>query len=289
MTFPIFALMIIAGALAVYGLLQERRGAGWGRPLAMVAASAVLVMALFTMFSGERGPDAEDMRRTQKRYQELAGEKVGRFLAQNYPGQNVVFLGGFDYSPITAELGEEYMPYNRAWEVYLSGLKKGMGNNQVLVDVVQLPLPEGAIRMIDEVKAYAGDADVDMYDIMMGLESMYFTDSARAYNKALQPYLRKTDIVVLFKWPYDSESLDLWRIQSPPKLVILSPQNMLPTLKNAIAKGDVIGTVTNRPGYEFEDRSIPGDLDEAFDKRFLFITPDNLAEIAAEYKNLFLE
>jgi len=88
--------------------------------------------------------------------------------------------------------------------------------------------------------------------------------------------------------PYDVENLTLWNISDPPKLAIIGPGS-LHKLKNAIVQNYVAGVVTYRPRYDFEDRSVPKDLDEAFNKRFLLITPSNIDQIARQYENLFPE
>ena len=55
------------------------------------------------------------------------------------------------------------------------------------------------------------------------------------------------------------------------------------TLKAAIVSGAITAAVSYKTDAIYDDKPIPSKFDEAFDKRFAFITADN----AANYKTLF--
>lgn len=278
-----FALMIVAGVLAVYGLTQERKGAEWGRPLATVAAAVALVLALFNLIAGTGGPDVEEIRKTQQAFQKIAGEKMGRFLAANHKGEKILVLGGVDYSEIMPEETLEKGGYDTTWKTYMEGLKKGMDDDVVLADVVRLAVPEEVKKAVAAMNdARTGDAPPDYFMMEEGMSL-----DAEDYNAALAPYLDDVDVIVsLTGLPYDVENMSIWAHEDPPKLALVGGGS-LHKLKDAIAQSYIVSVITYRPQYDFEDRSIPKDLDEAFAKRFIMITPDNLAEMAQEHSRLF--
>lgn len=288
-----FALMIVAGVLAIYGLIQDRKGVNWGRPLATVAAAGALVLALFNLFSGEGSENIKKIRASQEQFQEIAGEKLGRHIATKYEGSKVLAIAGVDHVKMAEEYGMDFGTRRQPWKNYLDGLKKGLGERAELVDVVNLEIPQEVkdmMRQEQERLAQSEGADeVDQVPIDMFMFEGDAMVQAQNYNKALAPYVREVDVVVMLSdMPYDLENLVLWNMQSPPKLALMRGGAM-GKLRNAISQGYIIGVVSYRPGYDFEDRTVPKDLDEAFNKRFLLITPDNVEQMASEYEELFPE
>lgn len=286
-----FLLMIVAGGVAVYGLVQEKKGAEWGRSLAGVAAAVALVLALFKLFSGG-GPDVEKIQKSQNVFRKIAGEKMGQYIAENFAGADVVAVGGIDFSGLPEKFAREYTGMEQSWEGYFDGFKKGIDDEVNLLDVVRLPVPEQARESIaaaaELAKSEGEDEQVYPEDtlLMPGIEDMYNPEN---YNKALKPYLKKADvIVVLTQLPYQVERLSLWDMASPPKLALM-PGSRLYELKKAIAKGYIVGAITFKPGGDYRDLKVPGDLEEAFDKRYVLVTPDNVEAMSSEYKNLFSE
>lgn len=288
-----FALMIVAGVLAVYGLIQDRKGVDWGRPLATVAAAVALVLALFNLFSGEGSENIKKIRASQEQFQEIAGEKMGQHIATNYEGSKVLAIAGVDHEKMAEEYGMDFGTGRQPWKNYLVGLKKGLGDRAKLVEVVNLEVPQEVKAMMQQEQERLAQTEgtdameqipIDMF--MLEGDAMI---QAKNYNEILAPYVRKVDVIVMLsEMPYDLENLVLWNMQSPPKLALMRG-GALSKLRNAISQDYIVGVVSYRPGYDFEDRAVPKDLEEAFNKRFLLITPDNVEQMASEYEELFPE
>ena len=49
----------------------------------------------------------------------------------------------------------------------------------------------------------------------------------------------------------------------------------------------IVAAVTYKPDAEYDDKSVPSNMEEAFNKRYLLVTPENLAEVATKYGELF--
>ena len=110
---------------------------------------------------------------------------------------------------------------------------------------------------------------------------------AKDFNKLLKQMPEGTTLVIsLIGLPMDLQNLSLWTMKNAPKLVLVSAMN-LPQLQGAIQEGYVAAMLTYRPDPDMKDPSIPKNPQQAFDKRFLLVTPDNVMELANKYPMLF--
>lgn len=284
MSLPWIIVMIIGAIVMVLGLKRYKTGDPKGQMMAVAGAVIALLCALINLFSGG-GPGAEKLRKIATQYREVKGEKVGQYLAENFSGQKAVIIRQYRYNP------EENSDIQNA---VVEGLKKGAGNKIAFVDTTMPEMPEDIkeeveqrrkemqASMPEDVKNQEGaPPEPMMYDVMPFEE--WFT--ASVLDGMVEEYTDKCDIMILnCRLPYDIRSAQFWK-EDHPKLVIL--RGAVGQLKPAIAQGSIIAAVVGNPDAEYERKSPPGDLDKAFAKRFILITPDNVKEISSKYDNIF--
>ncbi|MFW5996564.1 MAG: hypothetical protein ACOCQP_00980 [Lentisphaeria bacterium] len=280
----LYALMIIGGAVMVYALLKYKQGYPWGKPVAVVAALFTLVLAFGNIFS-TGGPDAQKMSERNQRYQEVAAEKLGAHLAAEYPDAKTVILSHMDYSKIQS--GNETEPPAAIAKIKAQeeALLKGADEGLDVVKIIHPEIPEETLERMQPPESEG--AEEEMIDPMI-MEEMGTMMEAADYNEMLDDELDDCELfVMLTDPPYEVEKLKLWRMDNPPKTAFLSP-SVLDKLEKAVKQGFVVAIVSHNPDadYSMED-SVPKKLDEAFDERYILITPDNLDELSSKHENLF--
>jgi len=79
--------------------------------------------------------------------------------------------------------------------------------------------------------------------------------------------------------------MKFWTMKKRPDLALAS--GSVYELKKAIAGKAIVAAVTYNPKAVYDEKPPPADLDAAFDKRYLLVTPDNVLTVAGEYGDLF--
>ena len=70
-----------------------------------------------------------------------------------------------------------------------------------------------------------------------------------------------------------------------PKVALLSGN--ISMMKEIISQGAITAAVITRPDYIPGKEKLPKDIESAFDKRYLLVTPENVKRIAAENPTVF--
>lgn len=282
-----YVLMILGGAVMIYALLKYKQGYPWGKAVAVVAALLTLVLAFGNLFTGG-GPDARKISERNRRYQEVAAEKLGAHLAEEYPNAKTVILSHMDYSKIQSATGDENgdkeMPSSIAKiKAQEEALREGADGGLDIINVIHPEVPEETLSRMEGAEGPEGE----MIDPMF-LEEMGMMMEAEDYNEIIDGELDDCELfVMLTDPPYEIEKLDLWRMNNPPKTALLNP-GVMNKLENAVEQGLAVAIVSYKPDADYQMKdAVPKDLDKAFDKRYILITPDNLDEMNQEYSDLF--
>ena len=279
-----FIIMVIAAAGMIIGLVKERQGIEWGRPLTIGGAIVALLMAIISIIGGAGSDiDVEEIREREQRYNRVAGQKLGQYLAQEMSGKAALVI-----KPI--EMTEEP---NETVTAQIEGLKEGLGNAIDIIDVVSPPIPEEYKQYMEETAEAEGvDPEMQMeYEMYPMMEAAF---DAETFNNLYEQYGQGTDLVItLAGLPMDIENMSIWDMQTPPELAVFgigSGPGPVPKLADAIRQGFVAAYITFKPRQQVEeDKSIPDDLDAAFNKRYLLVTPKNVDALMEEYEYLLPE
>ena len=252
-------IMIVAAIGLLIGWSQSKKGAEWGQPMTILCAIIAIVAALWGVIRQLRGSDAMEAIDRERAFQQFQTEKLGRFLAEQYAGKKIVII----YAPrVTIEKDNAYL-----------GLIRGLGD-KVNWQKVQVPLPPGTTdetyidpiemwfdcKKFDETVASCGD-DVAVYVSLVGM-----------------PIRAKCDKTGKFSAPSKAVNSKFAVASGTPRISQIVPY---------IANKGIIATVTYKPDGIFDESPAPKKMEEAFDKRYLFVTPDNLQELMTKYPDLF--
>ncbi len=271
MTVIWFLIMILAAVGMIFGLIKDRQGFEWGKPLTIVCAVVALLLAFGSIISGGGSKvDVEKIQNREASYNRIAGEKMGLYLAGQYPGTKVLIIKNIDMG----------MP-NKMTEAQITGLKKGFGNQIAIAGVVHPPIPEQVKQMMEQAPEGMPPEDFGM----MAMEGMF---EAKQFNQIFQEHGKNVDIIVsLIGLPMDVENMTLWNMSKPPKLALFNAM-YIPNMKQAISRNYVTAMLAYKPNADFRDETVPKNIED-FDKRFLLITPQNIEQMATEYSMLFPE
>ena len=196
-------------------------------------------------------------------YQKVQARVLGRYLAEKYAGKRCVILR----EPIMKDVaGKDSV--NPAIE----GLREGLGNNVTVVKELEIgklqkpePLPEGEeepVEMglkknvpwtaddLEEMLVEAGDFDLLISCVQLP------EDVIDNHGRFTPPSLagRKVALLGGYSQAYD----------------------------NVLAEGSIVAAVTFKPDCRFDEKDIPQDDKEAFDKRYLLLEGGPRVEILPE-------
>jgi len=263
-------IMLIAAGGMIFGLSKQKAGAAWGKPLAVVCAIIALLCAVGNIFSSG-GPDVGQVREREMAYQEIGAHKLGLFLAEKYSdGAKAIII-------VEPTLGAGATKPSAV----LDGLKKGFGTAITVVDEISPAIPESAKNAFsEEMPMGEGGEGGEM------LPPLEFWFTAKIFDDLVKKNADKCDIIITtIGLPMDLGAMKFWTMKKRPDLALAS--GSVYELKKAIAGKAIVAAVTYNPKAVYDEKNPPADLDAAFDKRYLLVTPDNISTIAGQYGDLF--
>ena len=262
-----------------------RRPTAWRVVLPVAAGFAALLWvaaALFQFRGVGTGTGAVVQR--EMAYQKVGVEKLGMYLAEKHPGGKAVIL--------IEPSGDRNQARTQA---LLAGLRDGLGSGVTIVKEYQLTIPE-------EVKAAftpggggpggpgpggpGGGPGAPGGPEMMPPMEYWFT--AEVFDNIVAEYKDQCNLVITtVGLPRDLQAMNYWNLEGAPKIAVAS--GSIYELKNVIQGGYVVAAVCYSPKAVYDEKPPPSNLDEAFDKRFLLVTPENVSRLAQTHSDLFMK
>ena len=180
------------------------------------------------------------------------GYTMGKYLAKAKPKSKVLVIVSPRYET------------DKNQQALIQSLKKGLGDSMMKINVqpLKIKLAPGA-SLVKKMKA-------------------------KDFN-ALEKTYKPTLIVTLVGLPRDLGELKIWEETTDdpkraPKLAVIN--GSLSNLYKAIKSETIIAAVRYKPSVIVDENDVcPSDLDKAFPKRYLLITPKNVDKIKKQYKN----
>jgi len=211
-------------------------------------------------------------RRTVRRelnYQRIEGEVLGTYLADRFPGTRVSVLVADDDSPSA--------PRSCA---LLAGLRIGFGDRMASVNVLQT---EDFMDAPAATVAPALSAAEPGCSVTMTLQQILAT--WRTAGGADNDLVVST-LAIPLDVPVDVDRAGVSAtVPATPTLALAS--GMLTGLESVIRGGSIAAAVTYRPDATWSPGPPPENVDEAFDSRFILVTPENVHEIGAKHAFVF--
>lgn len=239
---------------------------------ACAAAACLVVLICLTPLLPSRGPAMMKLREREMAYQEIGYRKLGEFLAERHAGARALIITEPSLQGIEA----------RPASVQLSGLRRGFGDKIDIVAAVSPKVPDSASS------AFAAEYGSKQRGGQAGemLPPLEFWYTAEIFDDIVARYTSECDLIVTtIGLPMQSERMRYWTMPNKPALALAS--GSIYELKQAIKTGTIVGAITYNPKAVYDEKAPPTDLDAAFDKRFLLVTPENVDTVARKHSDLF--
>ena len=223
------------------------------------------IMVLVSFFSD---PEQERAIDNANQFEKAKLFKIAEFVNKKYAGKDVVILVRQDMLP------SENSDFVRIDPV--KTLKKMLNRDVTVKDVVIMAPPTE-----EEIVAMGGDPDM-MASFEMSLSAPFYNKKF-AECRALSP----AAIIDLAGLPMGETCRDLriwrWNRKKDPRIVLPEVNDIglcfePVDLMNGIL--DSVIVVRNDRKFNFMDDAAPKDLEEAFNLLYVFVTKDNLVELA---------
>lgn len=222
-----------------------------GLLIVVIACGGVIMVK--TMGSG----DTQKLIANELAYAKATAIILGKNLAIDYSGSKALIIADQNWEK------------NKRQKILIDGLKEGFGSG-ITVGAIDAPMPENAQQGPEGMP-------------MMMMEMMTAAD----FDAVIAKHPDCNLIVSLIGLPRDVGNMALWQQEEEnrPKMALLFGE--IYDKVNEIAAGALVACVSYRPGVKFSEEPAPEDPQEAFDKRYILITPKNVQEVAEKYPGLF--
>ena len=275
MEFPVMSIIIMM-ILAVgmfYGQAQyKKKRAEWGKTLTIFCGIFIIITALWTNLC--RSPIDTDAIHREREYQRVQAVVLANSLANMYTGTGRKCL--VIHHPVSENSRDDV-------DRLVAAFKEGLGDS------------------VDEVIA-APIKDIDMDAELIPEEAM-MEMTAEDFNKVIKDNSGCDMVISMVPLPFSEDeiyAMNIFKmIEDPdnPNIWIKDPKIKYPLL--GIYNGYVgnleplfleklIGAMTLwRPNPTIDEEDVPSDIMEAFNKRYITITPATLNAVKGQYPNLF--
>lgn len=255
----LFVLMFVFAIVMFWAQGQGKRyKAAWARPLAGLCGIIAVMLAGLQILNDSCADDKTRIEVVNKEmhYLHAAMRVLGEQLGTDHAGANILL--------ITNKVNE----YNRErHDAILDGLKEGLSGKAKIGRVIHPEAPEGV------------DAEEYYEEEMFTAEMM---DKAIAENEG-------HDLIVsLLGLPFDFQQMGLWQMEDEVRPTLSLAFASVYELRRALSAGYISSVIAYNPGYVYDIKAQPPEAyREAFDERYLLITPTNVDEIAAAHPSMF--
>lgn len=275
MSVTLLYMVMVLGAIGmVVGLVKDKAGTPWGRPVSLggivVVLLAVILIAVAKMTGGANTQQVVDR---EVAFQKAAGKKLGTYLAEKYAGAKMLILS-------EPKMGNPSGKTNPL----IDGFKEGVGTKLTLVAEISPEVPA------DKAKAFSAEMPMEgpsgagegAGPMMPPLDYWY---TAKIFDELIGKQTGFDMIVTTIGLPNDAGKSRILKDKARPKIAVLN--GTIYDLKAAIKPDMIVGAVTYNPKAIYDDKPVPKDLDEAFNKRYLLVTPETLQQVSQTHQDIF--
>lgn len=272
-------LMVAAVVGAIGGMRLSKAGVKLGRFLTVGCVILAMVLAVMGLVSSN--DETPKLIKSLNRYSYASGETLGRHLAEAYSGSRVLILVQPTFP------GEEPDPLQVSIQ---EGLKQGMGSALELVDIVPAGPPDGYVERViantpPELKPPPGTPEGWIPALERDYNRWF---NARFFATILAAHKGTYDVLVsAVGLPRDFANSRMANHPDLPEIIAVLNAPDLP-MKRLIQDGTVDLLVAEKPSANpwADAENAPEEIAEAFARRYILVTRDNVDEIAATYPNL---
>jgi hypothetical protein len=261
--------VIITGVIMVLALIgmvicaKKQRTYPNAQPFAIGLLVVVIICGVVILYKTGTFGDTETQRliANEMKFAKSKAIVLGEKMRTKYPGVKTLVVANHNYQK------------SQRQQELIAGLKEGLGIAAITV-VDTLEFPEKDERM--------GPGEIEM----MPLEEMM---TSREFDALLKKHPDCRLVITMIGLPRDASGMKLWTQDESKRPALAMLNGEIHSLKNAIKAGLIAAAVSYRPGIKFSEDPCPENPQEAFDERYIIITPENVDEMAAKYDKLFME
>lgn len=213
----------------------------------LLIVTTIIIFAIFILlknlvFDKEVG---EVNTQSKQEYSCISTEYLGKYISEKYPNSKaLVFYDSVSTSKLMLQR--------------ICGLRKGLAGKVEVVQEIGMPkkYPKGIPPQMFRTNEYIRAED---------------------FNRAMKKYPRANMLISLVGLPADIEEMTVWQIKNKnkrPKVAVYGGDPK--KLSTAIREGYIQALVVYREMDKSFNKLPPGDLEAAFNKRFMLITPQNI-------------
>jgi len=275
-------LRVLLGAAVVgliVGLFRRRAGhEGTGRII--IVSLAVGVLSSVGLFfwpsiapvwrSIARAPAVKEHLKAVEAYTRASTHTLGAHLAEKFPGSRAIVVLPYPSPYGPGGFGEERINH------LLAGLREGLAGKITIVETFKPRMPEEVMRGFRPDGTHIGS------ELMVSMDEWF---TASYFDDVLLSRGGRLDMVIsLAGLPADVSQMALLQQSPRPKLAAWYWREYRDAfrLREDIAVGDVAAVVAPSPQRQ-RYKDAPKDLQEAFERRFWLLTPENAEKITAPY------
>ncbi|MCM8529254.1 MAG: hypothetical protein NE327_22215 [Lentisphaeraceae bacterium] len=275
MEFPVMSiiLMMILAVGMFYGQAQyKKKRAEWGKTLTIFCGIFIIITALWTNLC--RSPIDTDAIDREREYQRVQAIVLSQSLLNMYNGKSGKCL--IIHHPVSS---------------------RSRGDVDRLVEAFK----EGLGEAFSEVRP-APIKDIDMDAELIPEEAM-MEMTAEDFNNVIKRNSDCDMVITMVPLPFSEDEIYAMKIFSMiedpdnPGFWIKDPKQKYPLLGiyngyvgnlEPLFQEKLIGAMTLwRPNPTIDEKDVPDDLMEAFNKRYITITPSTMDAVKSKYPNLF--
>lgn len=268
-------LRVLLGAAVVgliVGLFRRRAGnEGTGRIIIVSLAVGVLSsVGLFFWPSLARGPAVRENLKAMEAYTRTSTYTLGAHLAEKFPGSRAIVVLPYPSPYGPGGFGEERI------NQLLAGLREGLVGKITIVETFKPQMPEEVMRGFRADGTHIGS------ELMVSMDEWF---TASYFDDVLMSRGGRWDMAIsLAGLPADVSRMAVLQQSPRPKLAAWYWRKYRAAfrLREDIAVGDVAAVVAPHPQRR-RYKDAPKDLQEAFERRFLLLTPENVEKLTAPY------
>jgi hypothetical protein len=266
--------MVLTVFVMIWANMQYRtKGVSWGRPLAGLCGLIALVLAVvaivWTMGLGS-SLEGNKARQKEEKYQHVAYKFLGREIAKQHPGAKILQIS------YPSGTGEAAMSMHKA---QMDGLNEGLAGKATILREKELP------AMMPGPYQSGARGGMPEGPGMMG-EGMMLT--AEKFDDIVEANAECNLVLSFVGLPQDVGAMKLWekaKEGQAPALVLVNANTY--ELKKVIELKYISAILQSKPEAYDSQAPVPEDENAAFERRFMIITPENVAAWAAKYPQLF--
>lgn len=261
----IYAIIIVAAIGAMVGWSNSKKGATWGQPVTIVCAIIAIGFGFYQAVAGSFGKGGSKKSQAREiEYQKVQTRKLGAYLKEKFAGKTAILVK----DPNANETSPQII-----------GLKEGIGDAITISEEVS-PTPPKSARNVGPDGGPGGPEG------MMEPMETWFT--AKELDKILKG--KKADLIITTIGLPSGLSVRGGKEFPIPSLkgkkVVLAGGSIYEHGRD-IQAGAIVAAVSYKPNAEYDEKPAPSDLDEAFNKRYVLVTNENLNEVIKQYPDLF--